>query len=135
VAGLFLYKRALVGALFNGAELNQDTLDVAAGAAFIRNQTRIVLDRGDPHHLVHRGLASRAHQGAFSFRQLGHERNSVAHTESNAGQVYWLRRCGLFTIRTALAQTGERDAERLCFHVPNRHFPRGHAQKARPTPS
>jgi hypothetical protein len=39
---------------------NQDTGDVAAGRAFIRDQSRIALDRGDPQHLLHRGLAARA---------------------------------------------------------------------------
>jgi hypothetical protein len=45
---------------------NQDTGDVAAGRAFIGDQSRVVLDRGDPYHLLHRGLAARARQDAFS---------------------------------------------------------------------
>jgi hypothetical protein len=53
---------------------NQDTGDVAAGRAFECDQSWIALDRGDPHHVLHRGLAAWARQGAFSFRQIGHER-------------------------------------------------------------
>jgi hypothetical protein len=53
---------------------NQDTGDITAGRAFISDQSGVVLDRGDPRHVLHRGLAARAPWGAFSFFQAGHER-------------------------------------------------------------
>jgi hypothetical protein len=43
-----------------GLRANQDTGDVTAGRAFISDQSGVVLDRGDPHHVLHRGLAARA---------------------------------------------------------------------------
>ena len=49
---------------------SQDTGDVAAGRAFIGDQSRVALGRGDPHHVLHRGLAARARYDAFSFRQI-----------------------------------------------------------------
>jgi hypothetical protein len=52
--------RTVVFSLVAGLRANQDTGDVTAGRAFIRDQSGVVLDRGDPHHVLHRGLAARA---------------------------------------------------------------------------
>src|SRR5947208_2679646 len=52
----------------------QDTRDVAAGRAFVGNQSRVGLDRFDPQHLSHWSLTTRARYCAFSFGQIGHER-------------------------------------------------------------
>jgi hypothetical protein len=38
----------------------KDAREVAAGRAFIRNQSRVILDRGDSDDLLHRGLTARA---------------------------------------------------------------------------
>jgi hypothetical protein len=52
----------------------QYTGDIAAGRTFVPDKPRLVLDRGNPHHLFHRGLATRTGNGASLLRQVGHER-------------------------------------------------------------
>ena len=52
----------------------ENARDVAAGWTFIGDEARLGLDRVDPKHLFHSGLAARARWGALSFFQLGHER-------------------------------------------------------------
>ena len=46
----------------------EDASDVAARRTFIGDQSGGVLHRGDPQHLLHRGFAARAREGACSFR-------------------------------------------------------------------
>jgi hypothetical protein len=62
------------------------TGDVAAGRAFIPDKPRLVLERGNPDHFIHRGLATRTSNGASLLRQVGHERIPSNATGDNAVQ-------------------------------------------------
>jgi hypothetical protein len=75
----------------------KDARDVAAGRAFICDKSGLALDRGNRHHLFHRGLTTRARKGASPLRQIGHDTFQQMLTTINAPQFRRLRPHGPFT--------------------------------------
>ena len=51
----------------------KNTGDIATGWALIGYEPRLVSDRANSHHLVHRNFATRARNGASPLRQIGHD--------------------------------------------------------------
>jgi hypothetical protein len=72
----------------------KDTRDVAAGRALIPDKPRLVLERSNPHHFFHRGLAAGARKGAPLLRQIRHDAFPL--TIDNAPQHRRLRHHGPF---------------------------------------
>jgi hypothetical protein len=96
----------------------QYTGDVAAGRAFVPVKPRLVLDRGNPDHLVHRSLATRTGNGALLLRQVRprmHFQQRIRHFQQrirrNARRFHWLR--GTFLLRALSPSPGTAQRHRI----------------------